>query len=218
MRLSWQCGCGASGRRDSSEAGWKDRECARECAPSSSPSFTAKHVPSAVPCRHCPLPIPCPISLSSCRPPLFLSCLTTTVRLGEMQPAALVRQIIAVDAGEDDIVKPPVCHCLGCILRLLWVEGRRGLGGLDGAETAATRTGVAHQHYSRSSRVPITASPAVPDVGTPEDGRREVKRLGKTICWKAGTGARGFPNRRERTLAARTCFALCALCSVAIGG
>ena len=51
------------------------------------------------------------------------------------------------------------------MLRLVRVEGRRGAGGLDGAEAAAARAGVAHEHDCGGGGAAVAAAPAVGDVG-----------------------------------------------------
>ena len=85
-------------------------------------------------------------------------------------PAALIWEIIAVDASQHNIVKAPCSHSFGNILRLIWVERRRSPGSLDSAEPTTSGASVAHQHDGCSGCVPIAAPPALPDIGAPSQG------------------------------------------------
>ncbi len=78
---------------------------------------------------------------------------------------AAVRQVVAVHGRQDDVAEPPPRQRLGRVLRLVRVERGWGLGRLDGAEAAAARAGVAHQHDGGGGGGFVRAAPAVGDVG-----------------------------------------------------
>mmetsp|Transcript_1937 Transcript_1937/g.5058 ORF Transcript_1937/g.5058 Transcript_1937/m.5058 type:complete len:323 (+) Transcript_1937:43-1011(+) len=85
-------------------------------------------------------------------------------RLGNVV-AALVGKVVAVDAGEHNVVQAPVRDRLGHVLRLLRIQRRRRTRGLHRAEAAAACAGVAHEHHSRRGGVPVAAAPTLPNVG-----------------------------------------------------
>ena len=78
-------------------------------------------------------------------------------RLGE-DPGAAVGQVVAGDAGDDDVLEAERGDRLGDPARLIVVEPGRPAG-LDGAEPAGPGAGVAEDHDRRRALVP-----ALPDV------------------------------------------------------
>ena len=81
--------------------------------------------------------------------------------------SALIRQLIAVDGGEHDIVESPGGDGLGDVLRLVRVKGRGGPGGLHAAEGASPCAGVSHDHDGGGGGALPSPAPALADVGTP---------------------------------------------------
>ena len=75
-----------------------------------------------------------------------------------------VREVIAVDGGEDDIAEPPAAESFSGFFRLKGVEGGRAAGGLDGAEAASAGAGVTHEHYCSGGGGFRRATPAGGDV------------------------------------------------------
>ena len=69
---------------------------------------------------------------------------------------AVVGQVVAIDAGDDRMAEPHLRHRAGDAQRLeRVVEGR--LAGLDVAEAAAARAGVAEDHERRRAALPAVA-------------------------------------------------------------
>lgn len=85
-------------------------------------------------------------------------------RLREMVRAA-VAQVVAVHGRQDNVAKSPARKRLGRVLGLVRVQGRWRLGRLDGAEAAAPRARVAHQHDGGRRGGFLGPAPAVGDVG-----------------------------------------------------
>ncbi len=77
---------------------------------------------------------------------------------GEMRRAA-VRQIVAIDRGDDDMLETQLGDGVGDPLRLVRVESA-GQPGLDVAEGAGARAGVAHDHHGG-----VLLRPALADIG-----------------------------------------------------
>src|SRR5690606_37438671 len=75
-------------------------------------------------------------------------------------PRAAIGLFIAVDAGQHRVLQPHRGHAFAHTPRLIRVKQPR-LAGLDLAETAAARAGIAHQQ--EGSRPP---SPTFADIGT----------------------------------------------------
>ena len=71
-----------------------------------------------------------------------------------------VGEIVAIDRGDDDMREPEFCRCLGDMFGLGGIE-RAGQPGLDVAEGAGPRAGVAHDHEGG-----VLFLPALADIGT----------------------------------------------------
>ncbi len=78
---------------------------------------------------------------------------------GREMRAAAVGKIVAVDRRDDDVIEPQLGHRLRHVLGLRRIERARQPG-LDVAEGAGTRAGVAHDHHGG-----VAAGPALGDVG-----------------------------------------------------
>lgn len=85
-------------------------------------------------------------------------------RLGEM-PRAAVDEVVAVDAGEDDVAQAPAGEGLSRVLGLVGVEGRGRAARLDAAEAAAAGARIAHEHDGGRGGALVGAAPALRDVG-----------------------------------------------------
>ena len=77
---------------------------------------------------------------------------------GEMRGAAVV-EIVAVDRRDDDVIEPQLRHRLRDVVGLACIERARQ-SGLDVAERAGARAGVAHDHHGG-----VAPGPALGDVG-----------------------------------------------------
>ena len=73
--------------------------------------------------------------------------------------AAAVGKVVAVHRGDDDVIEAELGHSLRHVLGLRGVE-RAGQPGLDVAEGAGARAGVAHDHHGG-----VAPGPALGDVG-----------------------------------------------------
>ena len=93
---------------------------------------------------------------------------------GEMRRAAVV-EIVAVDRGDDDMGEPELGHGLGDMRRLVRIE-RAGQAGLDVAEGAGARAGVAHDHEGR-----VLLLPALADIGAAGLLAHRVQHCSRTI-------------------------------------
>lgn len=112
--------------------------------------------------------------------------------LGEVMGAA-VGQVVAVDAGEDDVAQPPAGQGLCGVLGLVGVEGRGPAVRLDAAEAAPARAGVAHEHDGGGGGVLVVAAPALADVGAPgllADGVQAQPPQVRLDLAEVGIGAR----------------------------
>src|SRR6266404_54277 len=78
-------------------------------------------------------------------------------RLREVRGTA-IRQVVAVDGGDDDVPQPETRHGVGHARRLIRIDGER-TAVTDGAEAAIARAGVAEQHEGRG-----VVRPALADV------------------------------------------------------
>ena len=74
-------------------------------------------------------------------------------------PGAAVRQLVAVDTGEDCMLQPHCMNTLADPSRFIRIQEWRSAG-LDLAEAAAARTSIAHQQKGRG-----TTAPTLADVG-----------------------------------------------------
>jgi len=86
-------------------------------------------------------------------------------RLREMRRPA-VRQIIPIHTREHHVPEPPPRQRFRRVLRLVGIQRRGGAARLYGAEAAASRAGVAHEHDGGRGGGFVVAAPAVADVGT----------------------------------------------------
>ncbi len=73
--------------------------------------------------------------------------------------APAVGQVVAVDRGDDDVIEPELRHRMRDVRGLRRIERARQ-SGLDVAEGAGARAGVAHDHHGG-----VAAGPALGDVG-----------------------------------------------------
>ena len=78
---------------------------------------------------------------------------------------ATVGEVVAVDGGEDHVAEPPPLERFGGVFGFVRVEGWGRARGFDGAEAAAARAGVAHEHNGGCGSRFGGATPAVADVG-----------------------------------------------------
>ena len=98
--------------------------------------------------------------------------------LGEM-PRAAVGEIVAVDRGDDDVLEAQLGDRLADVRRLVRVE-RAGQAGLDVAEGAGARAGVAHDHQGG-----VLLLPALADIGAAgflADGEQAVLAHDLAAC------------------------------------
>lgn len=77
-----------------------------------------------------------------------------------------VREIVSVNAGEDDISQAPPPQGLGCILGLMGIQRRRLVARLDAAKSASACARIAHQHDSSGGCGFVASTPAIADVRT----------------------------------------------------
>jgi hypothetical protein len=65
-----------------------------------------------------------------------------------------IRKIIAIDHGDDGVVKAHAGDLAGNMIRLIIIHDALGVTGLHGAKTTAPRAGVTKDHESSRARIP----------------------------------------------------------------
>mmetsp|Transcript_71663 Transcript_71663/g.181005 ORF Transcript_71663/g.181005 Transcript_71663/m.181005 type:complete len:223 (+) Transcript_71663:870-1538(+) len=72
--------------------------------------------------------------------------------------ATLIRQVVAVDHRQHNVVHIPLFHGLGNVLGLLGIQRWRCPRGGNGTKSATTRACVAHDHHRSRARRPTLSS------------------------------------------------------------
>ena len=69
-----------------------------------------------------------------------------------------VREVVAIDRCDDNIIEAPLGNGLGSIEWLFWIRRWRARGSLHGTEAASACASVAEKHNGSSSAIPTLSN------------------------------------------------------------